>query len=73
MLQTFLDVMLLLAAMYANSSFKALPYVLHLFIILATLHYMVMWYVDVLILTNCYGIMNLLLQKVTFIENQTFL
>ena len=27
----------------------------------------------ILILTNCYGIMNLLLRKFTFTENQTFL
>ena len=34
---------------------------------------MVPWYIAILILTNCYGIMNLLLQKLTVIENQTFL
>ena len=37
------------------------------------LHYMVTWHVDILIITNCYGIMNLVLRKFTFIENQTFL
>ena len=29
--------------------------------------------IRILILTNCYGIMNLLLRKFTFTENQTFL
>ena len=29
--------------------------------------------VRILILTNCYGIVNLLLRKFTFTENQTFL
>ena len=73
MLQTFLDVMLLIAAVYdANSSFKVLLYASHLFIILAMLHYVVTWYIHTLILTNCCEITKLLLQNFTFIENQTF-
>ena len=47
--------------------FKALLYASYLFIV--TLHYMVTWYIDILICK----IMNLLLQKFTSIENQTFL
>ena len=46
MLQTFLDVMLLLAAVHAISFFKALLYASHLFKILVMLHYMVTWYED---------------------------
>ena len=56
---------------HANTSFKALLDTLHLFSNMPLL-YMITWHVAILILMNCYGIVNLLLQKFTFTENQTF-
>ena len=41
-------------------------------IYLAARHYGHVATIRILILTNCYGITNLLLQKFTFTENQTF-
>ena len=44
-----------------------------LHIYLAACHYGHVAAIRILILTNCYGITNLLLRKFTFTENQTFL
>ena len=46
---------------------------LTLCIYLAAHHYGHVAAIRILILTNCYGITNLLLQKFTFTDNQTFL
>ena len=52
--------------------FRGISY-LTLCIYLAACHYGHMAAIRILILTNCYGITNLLLQKFNFTENQTFL
>ena len=67
--------MLLLAAVHANSSFKALLYSLHLFIYVIddTPLYGHMVCIFTLILMNHYAIIDLLLRKFTSIENQTIL
>ena len=60
--------------MCANTSFEVLRSYLMLHIYLAACHYYGhVAAICILILTNSYGIMNLLLQKFTFTENQTIL
>ena len=56
---------------HANTSFKALHDTLHLYSDMPLL-YMITWHVAISILTNCYRIVNLPLQKFTFTKNQTF-
>ena len=58
--------MLFLFAVHINTSFEAVFEALHLFSDMPLYGHVV----DILIITNCYGFMNLSLQKFTLTKNQ---